>query len=98
MRLSGVAGILSGYVENVTLKDALQREFKEETNLDIEVGRIIGGRIEETVDRTKLIVAFEVASAQGDITLNSENEAYGWFNEIPANSVYDYAKYLKKNK
>ena len=98
MRLSGVAGILSGYVENVTLKDALQREFKEETNLDIEVGRIIGGRIEETVDRTKLIVAFEVTSAQGDITLNSENEAYGWFNETPANSVYDYAKYLKKNK
>jgi len=98
LRLSGVAGILSGYVENVTLKDALQREFKEETNLDIEVGRIIGGRIEETVDRTKLIVAFEVTSAQGDITLNSENEAYGWFNETPANSVYDYAKYLKKNK
>jgi len=66
--------------------------------LDVEVGEIIDGRIEQTPDRTKIIVAFEVASAQGDITLNSENEAYGWFNETPANSVYDYAKYLKKNK
>jgi hypothetical protein len=24
----------------------------------------------------------------------SENEVYGWFDEVPSNSVYDYAKYL----
>jgi hypothetical protein len=64
----------------------------------VEVGEITDGRIEQTFDRVKIIVAFKVTSAQGEIKLNSENEAYGWFTEIPANSVYDYAKYLKKNK
>ena len=44
--------------ENEMLKDALKREFKEETNLDVEVGKIIGGRFEETFDRTKLGVVF----------------------------------------
>jgi predicted NUDIX family NTP pyrophosphohydrolase len=82
--------------ENETLKEALKREFKEETNLDVEVGEIIDGRIEKTSDRIKIIVAFKVTSAQGEIRLNSESEEYGWFAEIPSNSVYDYAKYLKK--
>lgn len=66
--------------------------------MDLEVGEIIDGRIEKTFDRAKIIVAFEVVSAQGDIKLNSENEAYESFTEIPANSVYNYAKYLKKHK
>jgi hypothetical protein len=39
-------------------------------------------------------VAFEVTSAEGEIRLNSENEAYGWFDEVPCDSVYNYAKYL----
>lgn len=82
--------------ENETLKDALKREFKEETNLDVEAGKIVGGRFEETFDRTKLIVAFEVASAQGEIMLNSENTEYRWFGQVPLNSVYDYSKYLRK--
>jgi 8-oxo-dGTP diphosphatase len=89
--------IIGGHVEeNETLKEALKREFKEETNLDVEVGEIIDGRIEKTSDRIKIIVAFKVTSAQGEIRLNSESEEYGWFTEIPSNSVYDYAKYLKK--
>jgi ADP-ribose pyrophosphatase YjhB (NUDIX family) len=82
--------------ENETLKEALKRGFKEETNLDVEVGEIIDGRIEKTSDRIKIIVAFKVTSAQGEIRLNSESKEYGWFAEIPSNSVYDYAKYLKK--
>jgi ADP-ribose pyrophosphatase YjhB (NUDIX family) len=84
--------------ENETLKQALKREFKEETNLYVEVSEIIDGRIEQTPDRTKIIVAFKVTSAQGEIKLNSENEAYSWFTDIPANSVYNYAKYLKEHK
>ncbi len=89
--------IIGGHVEeNETLKEALKREFKEETNLDVEVGKIIDGRIEKTSDRIKIIVAFKVTSAQGEIRLNSESEEYGWFAKIPSNSVYDYAKYLKK--
>jgi hypothetical protein len=64
--------------------------------LDIDVGDIIDGRIEKTSDRIKIIVTFEVTSAQGEIRLNPESEEYGWFSKIPSNSVYNYAKYLPK--
>ena len=91
--------LVGGQVEdNENLREALIREFKEETNLDIKVGDIIDGRIEETFDRTKIIVAFEVTLAQGEIRLNSESEEYGWFNQIPSNSIYNYEKYLRKKK
>jgi 8-oxo-dGTP diphosphatase len=87
--------VVGGHVEeNESLKAAVKREFMEETGLDVTVGDIIDGRIEETFDRIKIIVAFEVISAEGEIRLNSENEACGWFDEIPCDSVYDYAKYL----
>lgn len=90
--------IIGGHVEeNETLKDALKREFREETNLDVEIGRIIDARIEKTFDRIKIIVAFEILSSEGEIRLNSESQEYGWFAEIPPNSVYDYTKYLKRN-
>lgn len=89
--------VAGGHVEaDETLKDALKREFKEETNLDVEVGKIVCGRIEETPDRTKIIVAFEVTSARGELQLNEEHTEYGWFSQMPLNSVYDYSKYLRK--
>jgi 8-oxo-dGTP diphosphatase len=91
--------LIGGHVEeNETLKEALKREFKEETNLNITAGGIIDCRIEKTLDRTKIIIAFEVTSAQGEIRLNSESEEYEWFTQIPFNCVYDYAKYLKKKR
>jgi ADP-ribose pyrophosphatase YjhB (NUDIX family) len=89
--------VVGGHVEeNETLTDALKREFKEETNLDIEVGKIVFGRIEETDDRTKIVVAFEVTSAEGKIELNSEHTEYGWFSVMPLNSVYDYSRHIRK--
>ena len=87
--------VVGGHVEeDESLKDAVKREFREETGLDVVVGGVVGGRIEETFDRVKIVVAFEVVSAEGEIRLNSENEAYGWFDEFPCDSVYDYSKYL----
>ena len=87
--------VVGGHVEeNVSLKEALKREFKEETGLDVTVGGIIAGRIEKSFDRIKIIVAFEVFSSEGEIHLNSENEAYGWFDKVPRDCVYNYAKYL----
>jgi ADP-ribose pyrophosphatase YjhB (NUDIX family) len=63
--------LIGGHVEeNETLKEALKREFKEETNLDIDVGDIIDGRIEKNSDRIKIIATFKVTSAQGKIKLN----------------------------
>jgi 8-oxo-dGTP diphosphatase len=89
--------VVGGHVdENETLKEALKREFKEETSLDVEVGEIIDGRIEQTSDRKKLIVAFKIESAKGDIHLNHESKEYGWFEKMPKNCVYDYSKVLSR--
>lgn len=79
-----------------TLEEALKREFKEETNLEVEIGEPLGERLEKTFDMIKKIVTYKVTSAKGEIRLSSENVEYGWFENIPPNSVYDYAKYLKK--
>jgi len=91
--------VVGGHVEeDESLKAAVKREFKEETGLDIAVGDVIDARLEETFDRIKVIVAFEVKSAEGEIRLNSENAAYGWFDEVPRESVYDYSKYLSNKR
>lgn len=90
--------VVGGHVEeNESLRDAIKREFKEETGLEVTVGSIVAGRVEETFDRIKIIVAFEVTSAEGEICLNSENGAYGWFEYVPDPSVYNYVEYLSDN-
>ena len=67
--------LIGGHVEeNETLKEALKREFKEETNLTVRVGGIIDGRIEETVDRIKIIVALKIMGSRGKIKPASESE------------------------
>jgi ADP-ribose pyrophosphatase YjhB (NUDIX family) len=87
--------LIGGHVEeNETLKNALRREFKEETGLEIETGRIIDGRIEKTSDRTKIIAVVEVTNAQGEIIVNHENSEYNWFAKTPSNSVLNYDEYL----
>lgn len=93
----GFWSLVGGHVDGIEdLKEALRREFKEETNLDAEVGDLLGERIEETPDRMKRIFTFEVTSAKGEIRLSPENKDYGWFGRIPENSVCDYAEYMKK--
>jgi ADP-ribose pyrophosphatase YjhB (NUDIX family) len=87
--------LIGGHVEeNETLKQALKREFKEETGLEIETARIIDGRLEKTSDRTKIIVTAEVTCAQGRIKLNHENSEYNWFAKTPPNSVLNYDAYI----
>ena len=83
--------------ENESLKYAVKREYKEETGLDVTVGDIIDCRFEVTFDRIKIIVAFKIVSAEGTIRLNSENEKYDWFDEVPSDSVYDYIKRSQNN-
>lgn len=89
--------LTGGHVEeNETLKDALKREFREETGLEIEAGQIVDQRIERTYDRTKIISVFEVTHARGKIRLNHESLDYGWFVKTPPNSVYNYDEYLSR--
>ncbi|MGF3522070.1 MAG: NUDIX hydrolase [Candidatus Bathyarchaeia archaeon] len=85
-----------GHVEdNEPLKEALKREFKEETNLTINVGDIIAYRTEETADQTKIIIAFQVTPLTTQIQLNSEHDAHGWFTQFPEDCVYNYQKHLQ---
>lgn len=87
--------VVGGQVEdNETLKEAVIREFKEETNLDVEVGEIIAGRLEESFDQIKIIVAFKVTSTKGKIKLNSESKGFKWVKNFPVNSVYNYSQHL----
>ena len=87
--------VVGGQVEdNETLKEAIIREFKEETNLDVEVGEIIAGRLEESFDQIKIIVAFKVTSTNGKIKLNSESKEFRWVKKFPVNSVYNYSQHL----
>ena len=77
-------------------QEALRREFKEETNLDVDVGNYISNRFEETSDRIKLILTYRINAAKGKIKLNYENQEYGWFKELPPNCVYRYNQFLIK--
>ena len=87
--------VVGGQVEDdETLKEAIIREFKEETNLDVKVGEIIAGRLEESFDQIKIIVAFKITSAKGKIKLNFESEEFRWVKNFPLNSVYDYSQHL----
>jgi 8-oxo-dGTP diphosphatase len=89
--------VIGGHVEeNETLAAALTREFKEETDLDVCIGEVLGGRIEETFDRIKLIVVFKVYNPVGKVKLNEESQEYCWFDHVPTESVYDYSKFLAK--
>jgi 8-oxo-dGTP diphosphatase len=91
--------VIGGHVEdNETLKEALKREFKEETDLDVHIGKVLDWRIEETFDRIKIIVVFRVYNTIGEVKLNEESLEYGWFDQMPPKSVYDYSKYLPKTK
>ena len=87
--------VIGGQVkDSETLKEALIREFKEETNLDVTIGKILVGRFEETFDQKKIIVAFMITSTKGEIKLNSESEKIRWVKKFPPNSVYDYSRHL----
>ncbi len=91
----GFWGLVGGHVQdNESAKDALKREFKEETNLDVEVDNLIDARFEETFDRVKVILTYGVKCAKGEVKTNHESECHGWFSEMPANSVYDYSRFL----
>ena len=88
---------MGGFIEiDETPQEALRREFKEETNLDVEVGDYISNRFEETSDRIKLILTYRINTARGKIKLNEENQDYGWFKVLPSNCVYRYNQFLIK--
>ena len=91
--------LIGGHVDDgETLEEALKREFKEETNLNIKVGEPLDKRLEKTADRTKIITTFKVSRASGKIKLNHKSREYGWFNKTPTPSILNYDQYLQTNQ
>ncbi len=91
--------VVGGQVEeNESLQAAVKREYIEETSLDVEVGEILGVRLEKAAERTKFIVALRIVAARGTIKLNAENTEARWFRKYPADSVYDYSRFLGEQK
>ncbi len=89
--------VVGGEVQDKeSFEEALKREFKEETGLDVKIGDALGFRIEKSFDRMKIIVVFKVDSFEGKVKLNHENTAFAWFARFPSYSVYDYSTYLEK--
>ncbi|OGU68428.1 MAG: hypothetical protein A2W30_03190 [Ignavibacteria bacterium RBG_16_36_9] len=53
--------VVGGQVQaKETFKEALKREYLEETGLDVKISDILTHRIEKTFDRLKLIVVLKV--------------------------------------
>jgi ADP-ribose pyrophosphatase YjhB (NUDIX family) len=93
----GFWALVGGFIEeNETPQEALCREFKEETNLDVNVGEFLSERFEEFSDRIKRILTFRITSAEGEVELNEENQEFGWFTRVPEKAVYRYEKFLIK--
>lgn len=73
----------SGMVEwGETATDALIRELREETNLNIEVIKYTGkyyDRIGRHPTKTVICLPHSCRIVSGDIKLNNENSGYGWF-------------------
>ena len=85
----GFWACVGGFIENdESPQEALRREFKEETNLDVDVGDYISNRFEETPDRIKLILTYRINAAKGKIKLNHENQEYAWFKERSHQTAY----------
>jgi 8-oxo-dGTP diphosphatase len=91
----GFWALVGGFVEeNETPQEALSREFKEETNLDVVVGDFLSDRLEETQDRLKRIFTFKIVTAEGELKLNEESQDYAWFTKAPKNAVYRYDEFM----
>ncbi|MCW4020000.1 MAG: NUDIX domain-containing protein [Candidatus Bathyarchaeota archaeon] len=78
-----------------TFKEALLREVKEETGLDIKVTRYVGtyNRIfwsaGEVIERHDITIAFLCECLNETIALDSEHSEYRFFKEIP-NSIHPF--------
>jgi 8-oxo-dGTP pyrophosphatase MutT (NUDIX family) len=89
--------VVGGQVQDKeTSKEALKREFLEETCLNVKIGAVLGRRIEQTFDRLKIIEVLNVDFFEGKVKLNYENTEFAWFAQFPSYSVYDYSTYLRK--
>jgi hypothetical protein len=83
------------YERKRNAETSFEAEFK---NLNIQVGNKINGLIVKTLDRTKIMAVYKVPSGVGQISLIHENEACGWFDQIPVNFFYNHVNYHKNTK
>ncbi len=91
-----------GHVErSETVEQALFREVKEETGLDVEILGLIGVFSDPDRDPRGLIsVAYLVRPVSQGVKINKEASKWSWFcwNEIPINVGFDHMDIIKAGK
>ena len=91
-----------GHVEkDETVEQALFREIKEETGLNVEILGLIGIFSDPDRDPRGLVsVAYLVRPLEGDININRESSNWAWFywDEIPSNVGFDHMKIIDAGK
>src|SRR5512140_330157 len=67
--------------------EAVIREVKEETGLEVEIERLVG--IYGKVDKDELVFAFVCRILRGNLILTDETDQHGFFpvNELPPNTL-----------
>jgi len=79
-----------------SLSEALLRQVKEETGLDIEIIRLIDVYSLFWKYRHDVAVTYLVKKTGGKLKLNSEHSDFRWISDIPAN-VHDHIKKVLKD-
>lgn len=70
-----------------SITDGVEREVKEETGLDVEVGRLVG--VYTKTDRNDIAFAFICKITSGKLTLNDEADRIEYFSvdKLPSNLI-----------
>lgn len=72
-----------------TLEEALKREYREETNLEIEVGEVLLNKLFDFPDGTYDVYMFKVSIKEGTSTAHVCN-VHQWLDYLPLDEIKKY--------
>lgn len=68
-------------------EESLAREIREETGLEVSIGRVVGHAQSESPDAKIAYIILEARSKAGTVTLSEEHEEYRWIDVASLGSV-----------